>query len=54
MEKSVDISQNKDDFGKSNIPNTSEKCIVDTQSSLAQISTQSGHTIVTLDRLTFC
>ena len=52
-EKSGDISQNKDDFGKSNIPNTSEKCIVDTQSSPAQISTRSGRAIVKLDRLTF-
>ena len=31
--------QKKDDFGKSKIPNTLEKCIVDTQSSPAQIST---------------
>ena len=38
-EKSSDISQNKDDFGKSNIPNTLEKCIVDTQSSPARILT---------------
>ena len=52
-EKSGDVSQNKDDFGKSKIPNTSEKCIVDTQSSPARISTRSGRATVKPDRLTF-
>ena len=53
-EKSGDILQNKDDFGKSNIPNTLEKCVVDTQSSPARISKRSGRAIMKPDRLTFC